>query len=178
MPSIYFAGPDVFSADYHRKVKEIKTLCKKHSITPLIPGDPDEPGIKDSGSGKAAEAKAIYSSNVSMILSADGVIANLRPFRGAVEPDSGTSFEVGFAAASGKWIVAYLEDHRSLPERVKDSPLKGPDGKRADRDGWLVEDFGLPVNLMLYCGSGKVVKTLPEAVAYAVKLMEKGMIMA
>ena len=40
--------------------------------------------------------------NLEAIRAADFVMANLNDFRGPGEPDSGTAFEVGFAAALGK----------------------------------------------------------------------------
>jgi nucleoside 2-deoxyribosyltransferase len=166
MPKVYFAGPDVFRADYDRVIKEIRTLCAKHGIEPLLPGDA-APGRKKAYKTKAGEARAIYRENLAHIKNADGVVANLSPFRGGIEPDSGTAFEVGHAAALGKWVVGYLDDLRSLPERVKDSPLKGRAGR--DRDGFLVEDWDHPVNLMIAMACDRVVGTLGEAVEIAGK---------
>jgi nucleoside 2-deoxyribosyltransferase len=75
------------------------------------------------------------------------VLANLNNFRGA-EPDSGTAFEVGFAVALGKPVVGYLDDGRTLREQL---------GGVRDAEGFSVEDFGLPRNLMLACTTRLVV---------------------
>ena len=56
-----------------------------------------------------------------------------------VEPDSGTCFELGYAHAKGKRIYGYLEN---------DAPLRDRLGE-VDAEGFAVEDFGFPVNLML-----------------------------
>ena len=77
---------------------------------------------------------------------ADAVLANLNPFRGA-EPDSGTCVEIGYALALGKPIFGYAEDMRPLRERLQ--AVAGGDGCCRDGEGLAVEDFGLPLNLML-----------------------------
>ena len=89
---------------------------------------------------------------MAMINEADVVLANLDPFRGP-EVDSGTAFEVGFAAALEKPVIGYLTLPETLRERV--ARLHGQiryDAARQDwrdRDGHLIEDFGHPINLML-----------------------------
>ena len=86
---------------------------------------------------------------VHLVDAADAVLANLDFFRGA-EPDSGTCFEVGYAIARGKPVYAYVPDSGSLAERMR---RRHPEqlGKEAgrDADGWELEEFGLPLNLML-----------------------------
>jgi len=86
-----------------------------------------------------------------MISEADTVIANLNPFRGC-EPDSGTCFEIGCAIALGKQVIAYLVDTR--PQLVKLAEFYGGtlarrEGRAVDPDGLTIENFELPVNLML-----------------------------
>ena len=68
-------------------------------------------------------------------------MANLNTFRG-MEPDSGTCFEIGYAYALGKKIYGYLEDGRTMMEKT---------GAGTDEQGFTVEDFDMPVNLMLGC---------------------------
>jgi hypothetical protein len=75
------------------------------------------------------------------------VLANLNPFRGA-EPDSGTCVEIGYALALGKPVIGYAADLRPLRERLHASG-PGADGRYRDGAGMVVEDFGLPLNLML-----------------------------
>ena len=117
----------------------MRALCREYGQQALIPLD-----------NEATTAAAICAANCAMLREADAVIANLNPFRG-LEPDSGTAFEVGFAIALGKPVVAYLDDRSALAERLAAvrGPLRRVDGRLLDRDGWMVEDFGLPLNLML-----------------------------
>jgi nucleoside 2-deoxyribosyltransferase len=83
------------------------------------------------------------------------MIANLTPWRGP-NCDPGTAFEVGFAAALGKPVFAYLNvpqedeaDHRERVELLAGARME-EDGRVLDEYGCEVEDFGLPENLMLW----------------------------
>jgi nucleoside deoxyribosyltransferase len=156
---IYFAGPDIFRQDYCSVVAEIRRLCSDSGITPLIPSDD---GLKDP--------RAIYDKNIRLIRECDGVIANLDPFRGPAEPDSGTVFEVGFARAMGKFVIVRLEDARPYRARLAGTPLAPPEGSPVVGDGTVVEDFGLPLNLMPYCAADRIVRSLAEAVETAAGL--------
>ena len=93
---VYIAGPDVFYPDYPERVKRLRRLCASLNLTPLIPGEELLHG-----------APEIVAHNLHMIREADAVVANLNPFRGR-EPDSGTCFECGYAAALGKPVVVCL----------------------------------------------------------------------
>jgi nucleoside 2-deoxyribosyltransferase len=95
------------------------------------------------------------------------VLANLNPFRGC-EPDSGTCVEVGFALALGKPVTGYLEGTESTVERVgrvQGGVDVGADGRPRDHEGLLIEDFGLPLNLMLAVPVRLVAGGLPAALA-------------
>jgi len=81
-----------------------------------------------------------------MIKNADYVLANLNSFRG-FEPDSGTVFEVGFATALGKTVVGYSSDIRPMIERLREYQSLDIE-QTTDKDGLIVENFGLPNNLM------------------------------
>jgi nucleoside 2-deoxyribosyltransferase len=168
MINVYFAGPDVFRGDYARKVEEIRSLAAENGINPLIPGKSETGAEKVKFESKGEAARFIYGENIDLIRRADGVIANLNPFRGVVEPDSGTVFEVGYATALNKWVIGYLDDLRDLTERIKDSPLGAPGG--LDREGNFVEDLGCPVNLMLAESVKTLVRSLKEAVLLVKKL--------
>lgn len=134
---LYLAGPDVFRPDATGWAGRVRELCRAAGHEALIPLDDDVPPT----------AAAIFRSNLQCIAGADAVLANLNPFRGD-EPDSGTCVEVGYALALGKLVVGYADDLRPLRERLNAS---GPDGEGRYRDaaGRVVEDFGLPLNLML-----------------------------
>ncbi|HIX89394.1 MAG TPA: nucleoside 2-deoxyribosyltransferase [Candidatus Agathobaculum pullicola] len=131
MKKIYLAGFDVFAPDAKQRGAKMKMMCAEKGFVGLYPFD-----------NEADTAQEIFAGNCTLIDSADIVIANLNPFRG-VEPDSGTCFEVGYAVAKGKTVYGYVSDARSLREKL---------GER-DENGFSVEDFGLPLNLMLSCST-------------------------
>jgi nucleoside 2-deoxyribosyltransferase len=126
----YLAGPDVFA---RCRAAASARACAAAGIWP-VPLEQE-----------AATPAAIYAGNLRLITEADCVLANLNPFRGA-EPDSGTCVEIGYALALGKRVVGYADDLRPLRDR-----LQADSGDLGCRDaaGWTVEDFGLPLNLML-----------------------------
>ena len=155
MTVIYFAGPDVFRPDYAQHSQKVRGLCARYGLTPLLPDE-----------SHALDSPGIFQKNLDLILQADGVIANLNPFRGAVEPDSGTVFECGFAFARGKSVVGILADRRDLTAKLLEfGAARHPETGRLIHDGWLVEDFGLPLNLMLSHCLSALVGSLEEAVA-------------
>ncbi|MBK7616154.1 MAG: nucleoside 2-deoxyribosyltransferase [Burkholderiales bacterium] len=136
---IYLAGFDVFRPDAIAHGERLKALCAQAGHRGMYPLDATLP----QGLSGLAAARWIYESNCTIIRQADAVLANLNNFRGG-EPDSGTAFEVGYAAALGKPVVGYLGDARPLREQL---------GTARDDQGFEVEDFGLARNLMLACGA-------------------------
>ena len=147
---IYIAGPDVFRTDARAWADEVYAQCAAHGCEALIPLD-----------GGETTAAGIYAKNIEMIRAADVVIANLNPFRGA-EPDSGTCFEVGFALALGKRVIAYVESEEPLKNRVMRMRQAG----KLD-DAMQIEDFNLPLNLMLAV-SVKLKRSFVEALSSAI----------
>jgi nucleoside 2-deoxyribosyltransferase len=135
---VYLAGPDVFRPDAIEWAINARALCHQHGYEALIPLDSGE-----------TLPKKIFDANVAMIRRAQIVIANLDSFRGA-EPDSGTVFEVGYAAALGKKICGYVSTPQTVLQRVELAQGK-PIVKKppCDLQGWAIEDFDLPANLML-----------------------------
>lgn len=133
---LYLAGPDVFRPDARAWAEEARALCARLGHQALIPLDNEE-----------TTAPGIYQGNIAMLRSADGVVANLNPFRGH-EPDSGTCVEVGFALALSKPVVGYLEDGRSQVEKLLGT-AHSSEARPLGPDGLYVENFGHPVNLML-----------------------------
>lgn len=151
---LYLAGPDVFRQDAAAWAEAARALCAEHGHQALIPLD-----------GVETTAKGIYRANIELIRSADAVLANLNPFRGC-EPDSGTCVEVGFALALNKSVIAYVESGETTPARVariSGARLGELNGRPVDGDGLYVEDFGLPLNLMLAVPATIVVGGLREA---------------
>src|SRR3546814_7387448 len=86
-------------------------------------------------------------------------------FRGP-EPDSGTCFEVGYAVAKGKPVFGYIPDCGSFAERIRERHAHaiGPGGV-LDVHGWSIEEFGLPLNLMLSVPAPLVVGDARAALA-------------
>lgn len=135
---IYLAGPDVFRPDAQDWAETARGLCRQFGFEPLTPMDHPE-----------TEAKAIFEANIALIRKAQIVVANLNPFRGT-EPDSGTVLEVGYALALGKKVFGYVESGETTLERVRRVVgVEEGDGCPRDLKGMAIEDFGLPLNLML-----------------------------
>ncbi|NBB09965.1 nucleoside 2-deoxyribosyltransferase [Pseudomonas sp. SLFW] len=156
-PRIYLAGFDVFRADAIEHGRYLKTLCEAHGLEGLYPFDNEV----EQGLSPHDTARRICHANIDMIKRCDAVLANLNPFRG-IEPDSGTAFEVGMAVALGKPVWTYFEDTRPLREQIEH------DADGSDAQGYQVEDFQLPKNLMLACtwvGFSGTVEAAVEALA-------------
>ncbi|CAC9490468.1 Nucleoside 2-deoxyribosyltransferase [Leishmania donovani] len=130
--TIYIAGPAVFHPDNGEAYyNNVRALMKEKGVVPLIPVD-----------NIATGALSIRNKNIDMIRACDAVIADLSPFR-SKEPDCGTAFELGYAAALGKLLLTFSTDTRPMVEKYG--------GEMAD--GLSVENFGLPFNLMLHDGT-------------------------
>lgn len=133
---IYLAGPDVFRPDVLEWADSAREICRRYGYEALIPIDHGET-IPDR----------IFQANLDLIRKARILVANLDPFRGA-EPDSGTCFEMGYALAMDKKVCGYVERRENLQVRV--NRIEGADLERAhDNRGMVIENFGLPLNLML-----------------------------
>jgi nucleoside 2-deoxyribosyltransferase len=149
---VYIAGFDVFCIDAESVFANIRLEAAMLGMEALVPTDCDLDVGKD---GEPAEvASKIRDANIALLRSADAVIANLAPFRG-LEPDAGTVYEVGFAHALGLPVVGYGASHASYAARVTSvvECTRDKDGcLREVRNDMAVEDFGLPMNLMLACG--------------------------
>ncbi len=150
---LYLAGFDVFRPDAVTHGAVLRSLCAQVGIEGLYPLDNEAP----EGVTGHVLAQWIYRANAQLIQSADGVMANLNPFRGA-EPDSGTAFEVGYAVALGKPVWAYTHQDATIVEQVSVGQACDAGGARhVDANGYTVEDFGLNLNLMLACSATVVV---------------------
>jgi nucleoside 2-deoxyribosyltransferase len=161
--SLYLAGYDVFRPDAIEYGEQLKALCARHGLQGFYPLDKAGPADL-TGPELAAW---IYRANVALIRQADGVIANLNPFRGA-EPDSGTAFEVGYAVALGKPVWAYSSVASSIVGQVATG--KSADGNfHVDAQGYTVEDFGMNLNLMLACSATIVIGDVNACLAQIVR---------
>ena len=141
MKRIYLAGPDVFFSDASERAKQHKQAVRNFGFEPLHPVDQDE-----------SEAAAIYHHNIRLIEQADAVLANITPFRGA-EIDTGTAFEIGYAVSQGLPVFVYRSTADTVLDTVREhySPVVLDPASQIwrDRNGALIEDFGLTSNLMV-----------------------------
>lgn len=127
MRRVYLAGPEVFLPDAAAIGERKKTLCERHGLTGLWPGDAVA-GLED-------DPAAMFDALVVMLDAADALIANVTPWRG-INADAGTAFEMGYLYARGVPVHAYTHEPRDFADRVPD-------------DAALVEGGGLADNLML-----------------------------
>lgn len=153
MKSVYFAGPDVFRPDYQEHLVLVRGLCREAGIQPLLPGDV-----------VLSDSKEIFNHNISLIRQADGIIANLNPFRSPVEPDSGTVFECAFAYALNKPVIGIIADGSEMLAKLNKAGLGPAVAGGADSYGFQVENFGHPLNLMLIHGLAALCGSLEEAI--------------
>lgn len=151
--TVYLAGPEVFWPDPERAGRTKKAVCAAHGLRALYPMDT---ALDLDGLDPAGQAAAIFHANVALMEQADALIANLTPFRGP-GCDPGTAFEVGFMHAQGKPVFAYSTDARDYAGRVRP-------------DGMVIEDFGLPENLMLAVPARAFVSGGEDAFARCVAL--------
>jgi nucleoside 2-deoxyribosyltransferase len=139
---VYLAGPDVFFKDAKKHAMRLKVLCRKHGLDGLFPLDAEITFTPEMTGPE--KAHAIFEANLGLIRRADGVLANMTPFRGP-SADVGTGWEMGFAYGLGKPVVAYTS-HRQVY------------GERVTPDEYEIENFGGIDNLMLTCGSRAIVR--------------------
>ena len=168
-PRVYLAGPSVFRPNAKAHLASLASLCERHGLTALLPTD-DCAGATD-----APLARRIYESNTQMLRSADGVLADLQEWRGH-EPDSGTAFEVGFAAALELPIVGYGAPVDCYADRVSKTRTCERDalGMLRECDSQMaVEDFGMPLNLMLGC-SAVLVNSEEEGIELLAAMLRHG----
>jgi len=154
MKTIYLAGPDVFEPDAIGQGKHLKALCREYGFEGFYPLD----NIIEPCATPQLHAAAIRKANIELIKKADIIMANLNPFRG-FEPDSGTVYEVGFAEALGKPVVAYAADRRNMMERLRDVQKLSSDAWQC-QEGKIIEDFSHSHNLMF---AHTVVASDPES---------------
>ena len=163
---IYLAGFGVFRVDALDYDRSLRRMCADAGFEGLYPLD----ALVPADLSPQEKAAWIYRSNLAAIRRADIVMANVADFRGVGEPDSGIAFEIGFAAALCKPIWAYREDVSALRERVPCSATVL--GDVCER-GFLVEDFGLSLNLMLACAA-TIVQGGPLACLRAISVAYEG----
>jgi nucleoside 2-deoxyribosyltransferase len=169
---VYLAGPDVFSPDAEKQGKRLKAICREHGVDGFFPSDIQ---IDHSGLEPFDVAKATFEANIDLIHECDAVIANMMPFRGP-NMDVGTAFEIGYASALGKLIIGYAEDNRDYIDKAADffsDELREGNSEWRDPDNNLVENFGLPENLMVSCAATEVVNNFEAAIKLLILLRKE-----
>jgi nucleoside 2-deoxyribosyltransferase len=160
-PRVYLAGPDVFHPHHRQIFAEREACCRRAGLEPLVPLD-----------STATTPLEIYRSNVRLLNVADLLIANITPFRGP-HCDVGTAWEIGYAVCRGVPVFAFSAATGTLLDRV------GRETHSPQRDalGMLVEDFGLPENLMLAYSfvDQQVHETFVAALEAAARRMKSGL---
>jgi nucleoside 2-deoxyribosyltransferase len=148
---VYFAGFEVFAPDAENCFAFIRREAIARGLEPLTPSD-NRPPSKLRG---YALASWIKRENMRLIQEADAVVGNISPFRGP-NMDPGTAWEIGFAEALNKPVALWSEDKRFLEQRT--------DGCAGlDLQGWSIEQFGLPENLMIAVNVHGVFGSITEA---------------
>jgi nucleoside 2-deoxyribosyltransferase len=144
-PRIYLAGPEVFLPDALAVGAEKVQRCAEAGFEGLFPLDAS---LDLTGLSKHEAARRIALANEALMRSADAIIANLTPFRGA-SMDAGTAFEVGFMRALGKPVLGYSNAGSNYAVRARLCRMNPPLPYDCDREGFEIEDFDLAENLMI-----------------------------
>ena len=152
MTRVYLAGPDVFLPDARDWLERKKAICAGYGLIGVSPLDALAP--EPSAWVALPEWRRIALRNEAHIRSCAAIIANLTPFRGP-SADVGTVYEVGFARGLGLKVFGYATVAAAFLDRTLSAIGGGqqePDGSWRDREGLLVEQFGLFDNLMIEGG--------------------------
>lgn len=167
-PRVYLAGPDVFRPNPKAWAEKAKAICAEHGLIGVFPLDNELPW--PPGVSKPQMAAMIRAANIDLIKSCDMVIANVSPFRGP-NADDGTAWEMGFAEALGKPVIGWTErEILNYCGHVDEWDYHVNLRLRADGNGWTVEDFKLPCNLMLAAGPYPIQPSLAAACRVAARI--------
>lgn len=151
---VYLAGPDVFFPDMVERSENLKIQCDLAGLDGVFPLDSEvELEEQTTEEAKVRNGFKIYRGNLELIKSSVAVLANISPFRGP-SVDCGTAFEIGYARALGKIVVAYTDQNTLYKQRVI-------------HDGLVIEDFGMVDNLMIHGAvDGKIFNSSSKAIQY------------
>ena len=151
LQTVYLAGPDLHYPDSSDLLARKRLACAALGLEARMAGD----GVERSGRGGELQAREIYAGALANLRSCHAVIGNLTPWRGPA-CDPSTAFELGFASALGKPVLAYLnvEDEADAEYRGRVEGWLGASvdahGIWRDVDGSTVEDLDLPETAMLW----------------------------
>ena len=166
-PKVYLAGPAVFHPAAKALLDYLTDMCGQHGMQGVAPFEPVAEQLTLPPSELAV---VIRHGNMERIRQCELVIACVSPFRG---PGAcpGTTWEMGYAEALGKPVVAWSEDMRPYMERVPHD--RDEDGRLFCRQhGMVVENFGLVENLMYAAGPIAVQPDFEAALKQARQLLD------
>lgn len=142
---IYLAGPDVFFPNMiDIRDKKLK-ICSTYGMLGVFPIDNNPlPDLSKKNLGRY-----ICRKNKGLIVTCQGIIANITPFRG-IGVDPGTAYEIGYADALRRPIFGYTNNPDSFLLRTK-IVFNGKFNESVfvDEDGFIIEDFNMVDNLMI-----------------------------
>jgi nucleoside 2-deoxyribosyltransferase len=170
--SVYVAGPDLFYADsserYQNIIDTFERLTSGTNVTIelLIPGD--DKFSQDDYPDRYKMATAIKKRNQNLIRRSDYVLANLSnyPFS---DPDQGTIYELGYAEAFNRIVVAYRDQPLTYYKDYVKSQVEIGNILSDNSSSFNVEDFGLPLNLMLMSEIHSSVNTAIKSIINKIK---------
>lgn len=131
MKKIYLAWPSVFK---NIDADRLKSTVRDNGFEPLYPLDNEIEFTED----KRWNWRRVFEWNVDYMSKADIFLVDLSWFRG-YDSDSWTSFELWFGYANWKKMFWYNISSETMVEKLWEN----------DHDGYHVEDFDWPTNLML-----------------------------
>ena len=133
---LYLAGPEVFLPDARAVLDEKAAMTRAYGFEPICPGDlaiPPAPTKRQFGLN-------ISEIDESFMNRADGVIANLTPFRG-IAADPGTVFELGYMCGAGKIVACYTNVAETHYQRTlawyEGKPSRDAEARLPWPDEWL-----------------------------------------
>ncbi len=151
MLKLYLAGPEVFLPNARTVLDAKAAMTRAYGFEPICPGDL----VIEPAPTRHQFGLNISATDEGFMNAADGVIANLTPFRG-IAADPGTAFELGYMCATGKLVAAYTniaENHYARTVAWYDGKVElAEDGRKRGPDGLSLEDFDMIENLMLHGG--------------------------
>ena len=153
-PYAYLAGFEMFYPDGKERGEAWKAIAAKYGIIGYFP--PDEapkdqfPEYEPKDDSTEEKLKKGFLHDVNHMRRSDIIIAQLEDWRGA-EPDSGTCFECGYAAATGMRLYAWCSNPTTLLERTRAEKHQDENGVWRDSEGYAFEQRNFPLDSSFAC---------------------------
>jgi nucleoside 2-deoxyribosyltransferase len=165
----YLAGFECFMPNARETGDRMKEICRNYGFQGIFPGD-TAPGVpvpeETTPMNHFAFRANIFDRDQQHIRNSNFIIANLNPFHGE-ESDSGTAFEAGMCYGLGYDCYGFVSGTRSMIERIP--CRRGDDGLYRDIEGFLVENYGFPLNRRLYGCIKVICGDFEEAAKFAAR---------